>query len=104
LDTILDASVADGMFGARTRALVDKARAEAPGWLALVEDHDPAVSDDLRDFLHDRLKVHLRDEGIRHDVIDAVLAMPGSCDLTLVVARAHSLSAFLKTDDGENLI
>ncbi len=104
LDPILSASVTDGMFGQRTRALVAEARAGAPVWLAFVEDHDPAVSDDLRDFLHDRLKVHLRDEGIRHDVIDAVLAMPGNCDLTLVVRRAEALSAFLKTDDGENLI
>jgi glycyl-tRNA synthetase beta chain len=59
---------------------------------------------DLLSFLHDRLKVHLRDEGIRHDVIDAVLAMPNADDLTLVVARAHALSTFLKTDDGENLL
>jgi glycyl-tRNA synthetase beta chain len=62
------------------------------------------VSTDLLAFFHDRLKVHLRDEGIRHDVIDAVLAMPGSDDLTLVVKRAEALAAFLKTDDGENLI
>ncbi|MCE5972657.1 glycine--tRNA ligase subunit beta [Sinirhodobacter sp. WL0062] len=60
--------------------------------------------DDLISFFHDRLKVHLRDEGIRHDVIDAVLAMPGSDDLTLVVKRAEALSAFLKTEDGGNLI
>ena len=55
-------------------------------------------------FLHDRLKVHLRDEGIRHDVIDACLAMPGNDDLTLLVHRARALSAFLKTDDGTNLL
>ena len=59
---------------------------------------------DLLSFFHDRLKVHLRDAGIRHDVIDAVLAMPGSDDLTLVVKRAEALSETLKTDDGENLI
>ncbi|WP_439526219.1 glycine--tRNA ligase subunit beta [Roseovarius mucosus] len=61
-------------------------------------------SDDLLAFLHDRLKVHLRDEGIRHDVIDACLAMPGNDDLTLLVHRARALSDFLKTDDGENLL
>ncbi len=55
-------------------------------------------------FLHDRLKVHLRDEGLRHDVIDACLVMPGSDDLTLVVNRARALGAFLKTDDGANLV
>ena len=48
--------------------------------------------------------MHLRDEGIRHDVIDACLAMPGADDLTLLVKRAEALSAFLKTDDGENLV
>ncbi len=58
----------------------------------------------LLSFLHDRLKVHLRDQGIRHDVIDACLAMPGNDDLTLLVKRAEALAAFLKTDDGENLL
>ncbi|MDH5529261.1 MAG: glycine--tRNA ligase subunit beta [Paracoccaceae bacterium] len=59
---------------------------------------------DLLAFFHDRLKVHLRDEGIRHDVIDACLAMPGNDDLTLLVKRAEALGAFLKTDDGTNLL
>ncbi|WP_375553912.1 glycine--tRNA ligase subunit beta [Roseovarius mucosus] len=62
------------------------------------------ISCDLLAFLYDRLKVHLRDEGIRHDVIDACLAMPGNDDLTLLVHRARALSDFLKTDDGENLL
>ena len=61
-------------------------------------------SKDLLSFLHDRLKVFLRDQGIRHDVIDACLAMPGSDDLTLLVTRARALSDVLKTEDGENLI
>jgi glycyl-tRNA synthetase beta chain len=55
-------------------------------------------------FFHDRLKVYLKDQGIRHDVIDACLAMPGNDDLTLLVKRAEALAAFLKTDDGENLL
>jgi len=55
-------------------------------------------------FLHDRLKVYLRDQGIRHDVIDACLAMPGNDDLTLLVKRAEALSAVLKTEDGANLL
>jgi glycyl-tRNA synthetase beta subunit len=59
---------------------------------------------DLLAFLHDRLKVHLRDQGIRHDVIDACLAMPGSDDLVLLVRRAEALAAFLKTEDGTNLL
>ncbi len=59
---------------------------------------------DLLAFFHDRLKVHLRDQGIRHDVIDACLAMPGNDDLTLLVKRAEALSAFLATEDGTNLV
>ena len=62
------------------------------------------ASEHLNTFFHDRLKVHLRDEGIRHDVIDACLAMPGNDDLTLLVHRARALSDFLKTDDGGNLL
>ncbi|WP_370223267.1 glycine--tRNA ligase subunit beta [Pararhodobacter marinus] len=63
-----------------------------------------ALAADLLAFFHDRLKVYLRDQGIRHDVIDACLAMPGNDDLTLLVARARALQATLETDDGENLI
>ncbi|MEM9717235.1 MAG: DALR anticodon-binding domain-containing protein, partial [Pseudomonadota bacterium] len=53
---------------------------------------------------HDRLKVYLRDQGIAHDVIDACLAMDGNDDFVSLVARAKALQAFLKTDDGENLV
>ncbi|MGR3620377.1 MAG: glycine--tRNA ligase subunit beta, partial [Roseovarius sp.] len=66
---------------------------------------DPShETDDLIAFLHDRLKVHLKGEGLRHDVIDACLAMPNNDDLTLLVHRARALGDFLKTDDGENLL
>ncbi|MCA2012961.1 glycine--tRNA ligase subunit beta [Cereibacter sphaeroides] len=71
----------------------------------LCEYEKPAtVRADLLAFFHDRLKVFLKDQGIRHDVIDACLAMPGNDDLTLLVNRAQALSDFLKTDDGENLV
>ncbi|SLN31203.1 Glycine--tRNA ligase beta subunit [Aquimixticola soesokkakensis] len=59
---------------------------------------------DLLSFFHDRLKVFLKDQGIRHDVIDACLAMEGNDDLTLLVKRATALSDVLGTDDGANLI
>ncbi|MBO9454396.1 glycine--tRNA ligase subunit beta [Paracoccus sp. R12_1] len=58
---------------------------------------------DLLAFLHDRLKVHLRDQGIRHDIIDAVLAQPGNDDLVQVVNRATALNDMLATEDGKNL-
>ncbi|PRY78386.1 glycyl-tRNA synthetase beta chain [Yoonia maritima] len=62
------------------------------------------LTNDLLSFLHDRLKVFLKDKGIRHDIIDACIAMPGNDDLTLLVKRAEALAATLATDDGENLI
>jgi glycyl-tRNA synthetase beta chain len=63
-----------------------------------------ADTNDLLAFFHDRLKVFLKDQGIRHDVIDACLAMPGNDDLTLLVKRAQALQAFLGSEDGTNLL
>ena len=62
------------------------------------------LTNDLLSFFHDRLKVFLKEKGIRHDIIDACIAMPGNDDLTLLVKRAEALAATLATDDGENLI
>ncbi|AFO90380.1 glycine--tRNA ligase subunit beta [Phaeobacter inhibens] len=59
---------------------------------------------DLLSFFHDRLKVFLRDQGIRHDVIDACIAMEGNDDLTLLVKRARALEDFMASDDGPNLL
>jgi glycyl-tRNA synthetase beta chain len=59
---------------------------------------------DLLGFFQDRLKTYLRDRGIRHDVIDACIAMPQSDDLALLLKRAEALQGALGTDDGENLI
>jgi glycyl-tRNA synthetase beta chain len=57
----------------------------------------------LFDFFADRLKVHLRDEGVRHDVIDAVFAL-GDDDLYRVTQRARALQAFLDTGEGAALL
>lgn len=68
------------------------------------DDYISWTSKSLLSFFHDRLKVFLKDQGIRHDVIDACLAMPGNDDLTLLVKRAQALQAFLSSDDGTNLL
>lgn len=60
--------------------------------------------ENLLSFFHDRLKVFLRDQGIRHDVIDACIAMDGNDDLTLLVKRARALENFMKSEDGTNLL
>jgi glycyl-tRNA synthetase beta chain len=59
--------------------------------------------DALGPFFADRLKVALRDQGKRHDLVDAVFAL-GDDDLVRVVARIEAIDAFLKTDDGKNLL
>ena len=58
----------------------------------------------LLSFFADRLKVYLRDKGARHDLIDAVFALPGQDDLVLVFRRIQALGAFLDTEDGRNLL
>ena len=58
---------------------------------------------DLLAFFHDRLKVYLRDQGARHDLIDAVVT-PRSDDLLQVVRRVQALGSFLDTEDGKNLL
>jgi glycyl-tRNA synthetase beta chain len=59
---------------------------------------------DLLAFFADRLKVYLRDKGARHDLIDAVFALPGQDDLLMVVRRVEALGRLLDTEDGRNLL
>ena len=59
---------------------------------------------DLLTFFADRLKVQLRDQGARHDLVDAVFSLGGQDDLLLVVRRVEALAKFLDTDDGKNLL
>jgi glycyl-tRNA synthetase beta chain len=63
-----------------------------------------SMSDDLLGFLADRLKVHLRERGARHDLIDAVFSLGGQDDLVMIVRRVEALGRFLETDDGANLL
>jgi len=71
---------------------------------AAAQKDEIEVLNALLAFFHDRLKVYLKDQGVRHDIIDACIAMPGNDDLTLLVKRAKALAETLATDDGENLI
>jgi glycyl-tRNA synthetase beta chain len=61
------------------------------------------ASDDLLAFFADRLKVLLREQGERHDLVDAVFAL-GDDDLVRIVSKVGALSAFLATEDGKNLL
>ncbi|MBV7393823.1 glycine--tRNA ligase subunit beta [Mameliella sediminis] len=102
LEQLVDEIADHGVFGAAWEVLRDKLK--APEKVEPVVAPVPDLSEDLLGFFHDRLKVFLRDQGIRHDVIDACLAMQSRDDIALVVKRARALSAFLGTEDGENLL
>jgi glycyl-tRNA synthetase beta chain len=76
--------------------------------MSIVEGRDTRVEQDqlahdLLAFFADRLKVLLRDEGKRHDLVDAVFAL-GDDDLVRIVARVEALDGFLRTDDGASLL
>ena len=62
------------------------------------------VALELMAFIADRLKVYLKDDGIRHDHIDAVFGVASDDDLIRLVARMRALGTFLASDDGANLV
>jgi glycyl-tRNA synthetase beta chain len=62
------------------------------------------LSLDLLEFFADRLKVQLREQGARHDLVDAVFALEGQDDLLLIVRRVEALGQFLDSEDGKNLL
>src|SRR5205814_899655 len=67
---------------------------------------NPAIANGLLSFFFDRLKVQLREQGARYDLVDAVLAQQGegNDDLLLIVRRVEALGKFLSTDDGASLL
>lgn len=62
------------------------------------------IPQDLLPFFVDRLKVYFKDQGLRHDLIDAIFALEGQNDILLAEKRIAALADFLKTDDGVNLL
>ncbi|WP_170458598.1 glycine--tRNA ligase subunit beta [Ruegeria arenilitoris] len=106
---LLDEIADHGVFGAAFRTVKEKLAGDEAGKHQVtdfmhLERKVPDTSEDLLTFFHDRLKVFLRDEGIRHDVIDACIAMDGNDDLNLLVKRARALNEVIATEDGENLV
>ena len=63
-----------------------------------------ATAAEVMDFFADRLKVALREQGVRHDLIDAVFSLGGEDDIVRLVTRVTALQQFLKTEDGTNLL
>jgi glycyl-tRNA synthetase beta chain len=86
--------VLDNALRVRLRTIVD------------ADGKNTAIANDLLSFFGDRLKVQLREQGARHDLVDAVLAQQGEGqdDLLLIVRRVEALGKFLSTDDGKSLL
>ena len=65
---------------------------------------DFVKSEDLMEFLAERLKVQMREKGVRHDVVDAVFSLGGEDDLVRLLARVEAVQSFLGTEAGKNLL
>jgi glycyl-tRNA synthetase beta chain len=83
--------------------LNDVTRAALQKWRQLTSHGSADAQASLLAFFADRLKVHLRDQGARHDLVDAVFALGGD-DLLTIVRRVEALGLFLDTEDGEHLL
>jgi glycyl-tRNA synthetase beta chain len=88
----------------------DSTQAYAAHLISQKPGHGPArparyfVAHELLVFLADRLKVQLREQGARHDLVDAVFALEDQDDLFLIVRRVEALGQFLDSEDGKNLL
>jgi glycyl-tRNA synthetase beta chain len=87
----------------KLRLPIRKAANSAIAGLSVKSD-TASLPSDLLSFFADRLKVQLREQGARHDLVDAVFSLGGQDDLLLVVRRVEALGAFLDSDDGKNLL
>src|SRR5215831_1767981 len=85
-------------------SLVKVAKFAAHGLPATYVADEKGLAAELLAFFADRLKVQLRDQGARHDLVDAVFALDGQDDLLMIVRRVEALATFLDTDDGKNLL
>jgi len=94
---ILDNFSAYSAYGTEPERMVERVRQN-------IINGSPELTSDLLSFFHDRLKVFLKDQGIRHDVVDACIGASVSDDLLRISRIAPHLATFLKTEDGTNLL
>ncbi len=103
-EQIIDLSATDIELAVKLEVLVSE-RSKRVAGPVLVQAHSYLQqTQDLLSFLADRLKVQLRDNGARHDLVDAVFALEGQDDLLMIVRRVEALGKFLDSDDGKNLL
>jgi glycyl-tRNA synthetase beta chain len=89
---------------AAARLAVGELARQRPQLFGPAADAARPLIDELVLFFLERLKVYLREQGARHDLIDAVVSFHGACDLALIVKRVNALERFLKTEDGAVLL
>jgi glycyl-tRNA synthetase beta chain len=107
LDRQFEAAIElDAALGGDSRVdeVIERDLARSPDAFGRSEPKTSAVLRDLLSFFADRLKGQLREQGARHDLVDAVFALGGQDDLLMVVRRVEALGKFLDTDDGKNLL
>jgi glycyl-tRNA synthetase beta chain len=97
-------SAADIELAVKLEALVSQRSQAATGPILVQAHNDLDRAHDLLAFFADRLKVQLREQGARHDLVDAVFALEGQDDILLIVRRIEALAKFLDSDDGKNLL
>jgi glycyl-tRNA synthetase beta chain len=103
-EQIIALSAADIELAVKLEVLVSEKSRKVTGPV-LVQAHSYLhQSHDLLAFFAERLKVQLREQGARHDLVDAVFAVGGQDDLLMVVRRVEALGKFLDSDDGKNLL
>jgi glycyl-tRNA synthetase beta chain len=103
-EQIVKLSASDIELAVKLEVLVSEKSRKVTGPV-LVQAHSYLhQTHDLLAFFADRLKVQLREQGARHDLVDAVFAVGGQDDLLMVVRRVEALGKFLDSDDGKNLL
>jgi len=88
----------------RFAAVVGMARGKEGSARIEVPKSQEETRQQLLAFFADRMKVALRDKGVRHDLISAVFALGGEDDLVRLLDRVAALEGFLDSDDGANLL
>ncbi|HEX5212414.1 MAG TPA: glycine--tRNA ligase subunit beta [Pseudolabrys sp.] len=103
-EQILNLSEADIELAMKLEVLVSEKAKQLAGPVLLQAHSYLRQTLDLLAFFADRLKVTLREDGARHDLVDAVFSLEGQDDLLMVVRRVEALGKFLDSDDGKNLL
>jgi glycyl-tRNA synthetase beta chain len=103
-DQLEDLLGGETVGGSLIDRIIDRNLALPNDDLANLDGKTANILKDLLAFFADRLKGQLREQGARHDLVDAVFALGGQDDLLMVVRRVEALGKFLDTDDGKNLL